>query len=809
MSPKAYTIHLIGHGHIDPTWLWRWTEGYEEVRATFRSALERMKETRDFKFTASSACFYSWVKAVDPEMFEQIRMRVKQGRWELAGGWWVEPDCNIPSGESFVRHGLYAQRFFEKEFGTRAKVGFNPDSFGHAGTLPQILKKLGIEYYAYMRPSPPHEKEYPNGRLFWWRANDGSEVLACQIPDYGGDGERVIQRLRQLPNSRYLNPGQRHLIDFYGVGNHGGGPTRHTIELILKAQQDSSMPQLVFSTLTEFFESVVSPKEKTSISTICEDLQHHARGCYSVHAEIKELNRAAEHSLMTAERFAAALWLLEGRPFPKERIQRAWQLVLYNQFHDILAGTSIQAAYEDSRDQLGEARNIALEIRNEAVQRLARNVKTLSKGNTILVFNPLPWTVRQTVKVGFIVARHLGWALHIKDDKNQVVASQAIQGERIGHNNYLFNAEVPALGYRCYYAEAEEKQPKKIRPLHISQDHIENTWWRIEFDRYTGGISSLYDKKHDLQVLREGNILSCLVDQSDTWSHGYDEWRVESGRFANAVITVHEKGPVRATLRITQQYNKSTAEQYVSLYSDHPDIDVLIKLNWQERYTMLKLAYETCIQNGTTTCDTAYGCQIRNTDGWEEPCQKWVDLTGTIEGKPYGFAVINDSKYAFDIRDNIVRMTLLRSPAYAFHDRSRHDASEPWPIMDQGWHTIRVSLVPHKGSWEETNLVRKSWEFNEPAFAHVESPHKGTLPTKSSFLKCDTENIVLSVLKQSEENESIVIRGYETTGKKTKTVIECPAMNKKFNVIFHPHEIKTLSIDPKTWKMRETNLLEE
>src|SRR5690606_15174611 len=168
---RALTVHLVGHGHIDPTWLWRWTEGYEEVRATFRSSLERMDATPAFKFTASSACFYAWVEENDPEMFEEIRGRVAEGRWDIAGGWWIEPDCNVPCGESFIRQGLYGQRYFERAFGKRATVGFNPDSFGHAGTLPQILTKMGLHYYAHQRPEPAREMQFPGGATYWWRAN--------------------------------------------------------------------------------------------------------------------------------------------------------------------------------------------------------------------------------------------------------------------------------------------------------------------------------------------------------------------------------------------------------------------------------------------------------------------------------------------------------------------------------------------------------------------------------------------------------------------------------------------------------------
>ncbi|MFO7975947.1 MAG: alpha-mannosidase, partial [Candidatus Hydrogenedentota bacterium] len=391
------TVHMIGNGHIDPTWLWRWTEGYEEVRATFRSALDRMNETPDFRFTASSACFYAWVKDCDPGMFEEIRQRVKEGRWELAGGWWVEPDCNIPEGESFVRHGLYSQGFFQREFGLRARVGFNPDSFGHAGTLPQIYKKMGIDYYVYMRPDAVREMDYPDGTTFWWKAKDGSRILACNLQEtYTADAE-TLEGIGGIGKNPHLNPGQSHVIVFYGVGNHGGGPTKRAIEQIQEAQRRTDLPHTEFSTLLGYFEGFLATTKASRIPVIATDLQHHARGCYSAHAGVKRMNRRAEHELMVGERLATLTWLLFRRPCPKDRLARAWRYVLYNQFHDILAGTSFESSYEDVRDQQGAARTTAVETANEALQIIANEIDTTPEGNTIVAFNPLPWPVKETL----------------------------------------------------------------------------------------------------------------------------------------------------------------------------------------------------------------------------------------------------------------------------------------------------------------------------------------------------------------------------------------------------------------------------
>jgi len=809
-EPRDYTIHLIGHGHIDPTWRWRWTEGYEEVRATFMSALQRMNETPAFKFTTSSACFFAWIKASDPDLFEEIRERVREGRWELVGGMWIEPDCNLPSGESFVRQGLYGQRYFKKEFGAGVKVGFNPDSFGHAGTLPQILKKLGIEYYAYMRPMPLIEMNYPEGNTFWWLANDGSRILASNIPEsYNGEREEVLDRIQRLPTWPFLMRNQRHLLCFYGVGNHGGGPTIRTIEGLQQAQQDKDLAKLEFSTLEQFFKGIEASHEDSAIPTIDTDLQHHARGCYSVHSEIKRLNRRAEQELMAAERFATLESLVHARPYPKGRLEKAWKDLLYNQFHDILAGSSIEESYEDAREQLGRARFTAREIVNGAVQSLSGDIDTSAEGNTIIVFNPLPWPVKQSVVAAPHAAHGLDKPAHLVDEAGKPVASQGVLGPDVGSRAHTFVAEVPALGYRSYHMRSGEKRVRLRQSLKAEPLALENDWWRIEFDPYGGHISRLFDKRLKFDVLGEGNVLAAMVDQSDTWSHGIDDWRVEAGRFGNAALHILEDGDVRATMRITSRYGRSTAEQFVTLHREHETIDCRFRINWQERYTMLKLGFETAIEKGIATYDTAYGYQVRNTAGFEEPGQMWFDLSGRAGGKPYGLAILNDCTYGYDVRNNVMRVTLLRSPLYAHHDPNPVNASEPYSVMDQGWHTARFQLVPHAGTWEDAPVVRRAWELNAPAFVHLESSHSGSLAPALSFLECTADEVAITVLKHSEDGDDLIVRGYETTGRGAQGELVMSHSTQSFEVEFAPHEIKTLRINPETWEIVEVNLLEE
>ena len=805
------TVHAIGHGHIDPTWLWRWTEGYEEVRATFRSALDRMDETEDFIFSASSACFYQWIKECDPELFERIKARVKEGRWEITGPFWVEPDCNIPCGESLVRHGLYSQRFFEREFGRRAVVGFNPDAFGHAGSLPQILQKLGVHYYVYMRPAPVWEMEYPDGTLFFWQSQDGSRVLAAQIPiGYDGSENNLREKVDGLRRYPFLTAGQRHILCFYGVGNHGGGPTRKAIALLESLRDEASSDYTVqFSSMEAFFEAFKGDTDESNIPVMQNELQHHARGCYSAHSEMKRLNRQVEHALMSAERFATVAWLLGVHPYPHDAFARCWQDLLYNQFHDIIAGTSLELSYEDTRDQLGAARHRADVIANAAIQSIARNIDTSAAGNTIVAINPLPWPVSAPLVAPSITERGIGRSYHIVNENEELIPSQEIRGERIDHRRRAFLAAIPAMGYRVFHARPESRRYKHALPLAYGRDFLENMWWRIEFDTHTGAITRLFDNTLKMDVVTDGAVLAAMVDNSDTWGHDLTEFRVEAARFSAVDMRVVEAGEIMATLQIVSRYDRSEAITEFTVYRDINHIEYAMRVNWQQQYQALKLGFTTRIEDGAAVYEVPYGFQERTADGCEEPGQQWFDLTGTIEGRPYGLAILNDGKYGFDVKDGVMRVTLLRSPAYAHHDNGRFEETARWPIMDQGWHQMRFALMPHEGDWRDARVVKRAWELNAPPIAHIESAHPGHHKLQAGLFGTESDNILLSVIKCSEDGEDIIIRGYETAGRQTETRLHLPYFDKSYDIHFDPHEIKTLRVNRAAWIIKEVNLLEE
>ena len=382
---KRGVLHMIGNAHIDPVWLWQWPEGYQEVRATFAAALDRMDETPDFVFTHTSVLFLQWVEESDPQMFARIRERVAEGRWQIVGGWWIEPDCNIPSGESFVRQGLYGQRYLLDRFGITATTGANLDSFGHNASLPQILRRSGMDSYVFLRPKPDENADLP-GPLFRWTAADGSQVLAYRIPhEYCAPrddlGDHVERSLATLPDEL----GEAAV--FYGVGNHGGGPTRANLRSIDELRERDGLT-LELSSLRRFFDAV----EHEDLPAWRGDLQYHAPGCYTTHSGIKRWNRRAENLLQRAEKWSVVADALGAQSYPLRDLSDAWQLLLFNQFHDTLAGTSIEPAYEDARDQIGHATSLAALAFNRAVQSIARQIAIPYEEGTfpLVVFNAAP-----------------------------------------------------------------------------------------------------------------------------------------------------------------------------------------------------------------------------------------------------------------------------------------------------------------------------------------------------------------------------------------------------------------------------------
>ncbi|MBM7568212.1 alpha-mannosidase [Paenibacillus sacheonensis] len=821
---KQASIHLIGNAHLDPVWLWQWQEGYAEIKATFRSALDRLKEYPEFVFTRSCAAYYAWIEENAPDMFEEIKARVAEGRWVIVGGWWIQPDCNLPSGESFARHGLYGQRYFQEKFGVMAKVGYNVDSFGHNGMLPQLLKKSGMDYYVFMRPEK-HEKELESN-LFWWESEDGSRVLTFRLSDnYSSSwGTPFADKVRKHANMADAD-GHAHMT-FYGVGNHGGGPTIGNLEAIKELQAEYGKEAFVISTPNRYFAEIEAARPELPV--LKDELQMHAVGCYSTHSESKENNRRAEHRLLTAEKFSSAATVLLGLPYPSAQLKTAWENVLFNQFHDIMGGCSIREAFQDARESYGEALHLAAKALNAATQRISWSidtmkpeVKTLSKdknwlsweqgdlGTPFVVFNPLSWDVEVPVHAN---RKMTG----VEDDRGTAVPFQTVRASRTnGQDNWdtLFLAEVPAMGYRvywCYLSKEPAPAATLETPATAEGSVLENAFLRVEFNRHSGAVASLLDKRTNTEVLGGPGAVPVVIDEhhSDTWGHGLHSYRDLIGYFADAEVKVLENGPLRATIRVTSRYNDSVLRQEFTLHAHSAELRVNAKLDWREKHKMLKLSFPVAVERPESYSEIPYGFIRRDTDGKEMPGQQWIDVAGHAPGTENvrGLAILNNGKYAYDVLGGEARMTIVRSPIYADHYGERDDRVE---YMDQGQQEFAYVLAPHQGVWQDAGIVRKAYELNVSPVGVWETYHEGSLPQQQTGIRVSSADVAATALKQAEDGDGWILRCYETAGRPAETALEVPMLNRRWSSSFGKCEIKTFHIPSDAGlPVREVNLIE-
>ena len=801
------TLHMIGNAHIDPVWLWNWQEGFHEVKASFRSALDRMNEYPDFKFVSSSAVFYEWVEKSDPKMFEEIKLRVKEGRWEIVGGWWLQPDCNIPAGESFVRQGLYGQHYFKEKFGITAKVGYNVDSFGHNGMLPQILKKSGLDYYVFMRPHP-HEKGIPS-RIFWWQSDDGSKVLTFRIPfEYTTRVDQLDKHVAHCADE--LKAPYDEIMCFYGVGNHGGGPTKANIESIQRIQKENKGLKLLFSTPNTFFESV--SKKDVDYPLVHQELQRHAVGCYAAHSGVKQWNRLAENRLMAAEKWSSLASLVTGQAYPDD-LERAWKAVLFNQFHDILAGTSLESAYTDAQHLYGEAITIADRAINYAVQSLAWNIHIPYAEDTrpLAVFNPHAWETHARVE---LQVEELPENPVLIDDAGNNVPMQFVQSLATAsrRQRISFLPKLPALGYRTYHivSGTGKAQPSSII---ATESSLENAHLKLMIDPQTGFIKSLYDKDNKQEVFTGAGARPVVIsDPSDTWSHDITQFKDEIGEFIAERVYLVDNGPAKATLRIRSRYGDSSLIQDLTIYPDLKRIDVQVMIDWHEEFKMLKFRFPVNVRYPRITYEIPYGHVEREGNGDEVPGQSWVDVSGVSPdtNDTNGLSILNDGKYSFDAKLNTISMTVLRSPIYAHHDPVIPSPDDEYMFIDKGLQRFQYVLMPHADSWDSIQTPRRAAELNQPPFALLSTFHDdGKLAQSQQYVWVEAPNVIVSVIKKAEDNDDLIVRAYETDKTTATATIHLAMCQRTIETTFTPCEIKTFRVprDPKK-AIVETNLLE-
>ncbi len=813
-------IHVVSNAHLDPIWLWRWQEGCGEVLQTFRSAVDRLKEYKGMIFTCSSASYYKWVEELDPELFAEIKKLVKKGRWVPVNGWWVQPDCNMPSAESFARQALYSQLYYYEKFGEICKTGYNVDSFGHNAMMPQLLVNGGMRCYVMMRPGMYENTEMPEN-LFWWDSKDGSRVLTYRIPySYAVNGKEDIDRELTVLRERVQNTGHGMMM-FFGVGNHGGGPTKGDLDYLSELKKDG-YEELEFSSPDEYFSEMCA--DKLDLPVWNDEMQHHASGCYSATSMVKQLNRKAEYWLANAEKWNTVSAKISNLPQATEEFGNAWKEVCFNQFHDILCGCSIMEAYDDVRDSMGYAMKIAANEENKAMLKIAEMVDTWIDGVTdaqslnvrhhcrnlkfprpVIVFNPHSFEVETPVRT-YHPSRK------VEDSEGNDVVFQNVRSSRSNdsHKDTLFVAKVPALGYATYWLWHEDSEfCEDLTQLKsdVCADALtmENKYLKVTFDGETGGIKSLITKIDGAEYVGGEFCIPTVVDNTepDTWAHNIFKFDKEISKMPLKSIELVEFGAARAVMRVKHIYNGSYLTQDFILATESKLLRVKCRILWQEPLTILKMPVTIDGENPISTYEIPAGFIKRPCNGEEEPALTWGDLT-TAEGK--GIAIISDAKYSYDCRGNTLRLTMLRNSIFA--DHYSHRPAADFSYCDEGIHRFEYAVYPHLGEAENSGVQKLSAIINSKPVTVPVSYHKGILPQNKSFISVNKSNIRLDAFKFCEDGSGdIIMRFCETEGKPVKAAIVCDIADAGFYADFKQQEIKTFRINSDGY-VTETNFLE-
>ena len=773
---KQFTIRAVGNAHIDLAWLWPWTETVEVVRDTFGTVLELMDQYPEFTYAQSTAQDFLWMEQKYPDIFEGIQQRVKDGRWEMVGGMWCEPDLNIPCGESLVRQLLTGKLYFQQKFGVDVKIGWNPDSFGYSWQLPQIYKRAGVDYFVTQKMAWNDTTKFPY-KLFWWESPDGSRVLTYFPHDYVNP-INPVQESKYIAEDTPLCSGYHTQMLLYGVGDHGGGPTRTMLdagERWLKSPQ-AAFPKFEFSTAQEFFNEVDNSvaNSKLSLPTWKSELyfQFH-RGTYTTQANSKKRMREREELLLNSEKFAS-LSMLQGRDYPQPTLEDCWHRVLFNQFHDLMAGSGIHIIYVDEAESMEFVKLACLPILDGSMKALAERVNTQGPGVPVVVFNPLSWE-RTDVTEAEVQFPGPVAQIEVQDPSGQVVPSAMVSQDTSTHRvkvRFLARS-LPSMGYKVFHVISTENPRSSSSSLKAEGLTLENEFLLVKVDPKTGCVTRLVNKKDGKNILKpgsNGNLLETFVDKPKEW----DAWNIDPDyeNFKTELldaeeVSLVENTPVRAVVRVKKRFQKSSFIQDICMYPEVARVDVNMQVEWHEKHIMLKVAFPVDVETEWATYEIPYGtiqrAAIPHTPAekaeFEVPAQFWGDLSDSQRG----FSLLNACKYGYDTMEKmVIRLTLLRSPVW------------PDPHADQGYHEFTYALYPHVGGWREGDTERQGYELNYRPLPIVVEAHEGSLPASHSFVEIEPKNVILTAVKKAEGDDSLVFRFYEFEGKEAQVRLTLP-----------------------------------
>lgn len=782
-------VIMAGHSHLDVAWLWTVREITRKTARTFSNNLALMDNYPDFKFTQSQAVLYDFMKKHYPDIFERVKEKVKNGQWEIVGNAWVEADTNIASGESLVRQLLYGREFFMKEFGVSSDIYWLPDCFGFTWALPQIIKRSGMKYFMTSKLFYNDTNEFPHS-VFRWRSHSGDEVLAylCKNPYQSEFDAKYVKDIRK--NNR-----QNSVVDvscgMFGYGDGGGGCTFKQIESGKRLEKMPGMPKTTNGKVSDFFKAIDGDFDKLPVYDGELYYENH-RGTFTSQAFIKKNNRRGEYMMRNAE-----ILNVFGGNYPAEDMEKAWKILLINQFHDILPGTSIHEAMENTREEYAELRELGGKLVRDGKDKILNSVAV--EKDSVLVWNMLTWQTKGLVKAEIPYA-----AKGIKNSTGEILASKTYD-EDSKHYIEFYADPVPAFGYGVFTLCDETADFEAVK---ATKNSLENKYLKVNLDE-NGLLDEVIDKATGRQILTgKGNRLTVSLDKpihESAWNLEFD-YQMKSCALDKAEsIEVVEASPLRGVIRTVRRFHESTITQDIILEKGKPTVDFDTKIDWHEREKVLKAEFPVDIRSRNASCEIAHGSAEYPTHyntcydlaKFEFCAHKWADLS---EGG-YGASIINDCKYGYNVHDNMMKITLLRGPIC------------PDPLGDIGMHEFRYSFYPHAGTWREADTVKLGFEENIRLDGEFIKANGGN-SDGHSFAKIDGDSVILDAVKPAQDGRGVIVRMYESETRHCTAkawfeldyskVIECnlmecdeheiPCGNGEFEFTMKPHEVKTFRL---------------
>lgn len=814
-------ITAVGHSHIDVAWLWRLLHTREKTARTFSTVLKLMDEYPDYTFVQSSPQLYKFIKEDYPEIYAKIKEKIKEGKWEVTGGMWVEADCNLSSGESLVRQFLHGQRFVKKEFDLDWNILWLPDVFGYSWALPQIIKKSGMQYFMTTKISWSQFNR-PEYDTFKWRGIDGTEVLTHFITTPEVNNDEPFYTYNGLLNPEAVtgswdNYQQKEINDelllAYGWGDGGGGPTRKMIESGRKMQQIPGLSEIKFGRAEDYFARLAERVSDNRDLPVWDGelyLEYH-RGTYTSQAKIKKNNRKAEIMLHDTELFRSFAAAEADLEYPAKKLRKNWEILLKNQFHDILPGSSIKEVYQDSAAEFKKLFSTVEAELNSGLEKIAAQIEGQEK--KLVVFNSLPWQRSDYIefdgreimiddlpasgyKAYSIVESSEGLKLEVE------IAAQKEADFKESQINYLIA--------KSKGQEVGAASRKNLLKLEAEKNMIENRYYRIKLNDQ-GQVISIYDRQFRREIIPEGKAANQLQAFEDRPMR-FNAWDIDI-YYQEKEYTVDQlqemkidKLSDRIEVNFEWKFLDSTISQKMIVYANQRRIDFKTDVNWQEEQILLKTSFPVDVRSTKATYEIQFGSVERNTHwntSWdyakfETVGHKWADLSE----RNYGVSLLNDCKYGYDIKDQTMRLSLIKSGVY------------PDPVADQGEHNFTYSIYPHGGDWFEAKTTKEAYELNYPLQTVITQSDCGEQPQQKSFVEIEAESTILETVKKAEDSDDLILRFYEygsrrekvkvDLGQKLKKVGECNLIEEDiaeiavesdyFEFEIKPYEIKTFKV---------------